>query len=48
MMLHLVPQAVPDASVVSRVDTLRIPGDHDEIVTRHIERIAKTLEELLA
>ncbi|OLE97922.1 MAG: hypothetical protein AUG75_02565 [Cyanobacteria bacterium 13_1_20CM_4_61_6] len=25
-----------------------IPGDHDEIVTRHIERIATTLEELLA
>jgi len=36
------------ASLVSRVDTFRIPGDHDEIVTRHIERIAATLEELLA
>jgi len=35
-------------SLVTRVDTFRIPGDHDEIVTRHIERIAATLEELLA
>jgi len=35
-------------SLVSRVETFRIPGDHDEIVTRHIERIAATLEELLA
>ena len=35
-------------SLVSRVDTFRIPGDHDEIVTRHIERIATALEELLA
>jgi thioesterase domain-containing protein len=34
--------------LVSRVETFRIPGDHDEIVTRHIERIATTLEELLA
>jgi thioesterase domain-containing protein len=36
------------ASLVERVDTFRIPGDHDEIVTRHIERIATTLDELLA
>jgi amino acid adenylation domain-containing protein len=36
------------APLVSSVDTFRIPGDHDEIVTRHIERIATTLEELLA
>jgi len=36
------------ARLVARVDTFRIPGDHDEIVTRHIERIATTLEELLA
>jgi amino acid adenylation domain-containing protein len=35
-------------SLVSRVETFRIPGDHDEIVTRHIERIAATLDELLA
>ena len=35
-------------SLVSQVDTFRIPGDHDEIVTRHIERIATALEELLA
>ncbi|HEY3101336.1 MAG TPA: thioesterase domain-containing protein, partial [Methylomirabilota bacterium] len=35
-------------ALVARVDTFRIPGDHDEIVTRHIERIATTLEELLA
>jgi amino acid adenylation domain-containing protein len=35
-------------ALVTRVDTFRIPGDHDEIVTRHIERIATTLEELLA
>jgi amino acid adenylation domain-containing protein len=35
-------------SLVTRVETFRIPGDHDEIVTRHIERIATTLEELLA
>jgi amino acid adenylation domain-containing protein len=34
--------------LVLRVDTFRVPGDHDEIVTRHIERIASTLEELLA
>ena len=36
------------ARLVARVDTFGIPGDHDEIVTRHIERIAITLEELLA
>jgi thioesterase domain-containing protein len=36
------------ARLVARVDTFRIPGDHDEIVTRYIERIATTLEELLA
>ena len=30
------------------VDAFRIPGDHDEIVTRQIECIAKTLEELFA
>jgi amino acid adenylation domain-containing protein len=36
------------ARLVARVDTFRIPGDHDEIVTRHIERIATTLEDLLA
>jgi len=35
-------------SLVSRIETFRVPGDHDEIVTRHIERIAATLEELLA
>jgi thioesterase domain-containing protein len=35
-------------SLVSRVEAFCIPGDHDEIVTRHIERIAATLEELLA
>jgi amino acid adenylation domain-containing protein len=34
--------------LVARVETFRIPGDHDEIVTRHIERIATALEELLA
>jgi len=36
------------ASLVAHVETFRVPGDHDEIVTRHIERIASTLEELLA
>ncbi|HEV8583522.1 MAG TPA: amino acid adenylation domain-containing protein [Methylomirabilota bacterium] len=31
-------------SLVARVETVRVPGDHDEIVTRHIERVATALE----
>jgi hypothetical protein len=34
--------------LVARVDTFCIPGDHDEIVTRHIERDATPLEQWLA
>jgi thioesterase domain-containing protein len=34
--------------LAARVDTVRVPGDHDEIVTRHIERVAAALDAHLA
>jgi thioesterase domain-containing protein len=34
-------------ALVDRVEAYRVPGDHDEIVTRHIERVAAMLESCL-